>query len=138
MRSEIEKQIDAAKREKYPNIPSFAIPKTKLKDNGANNLTKSIIQYVTLKGGWVTRINTTGVWDEKIKKFRKTNMDKGTADIHGCYKGRHLSIEVKYGKDTMSDEQKEMMEKVSNSGGWYCVARTLDQFISDFNYEFGI
>lgn len=138
MRAEIEAQINAAKREKYPNVPAFAIPKTKLKDNGANNLTSSIIKYITLKGGWATRINTAGVWQEDKKKFRPTTTEKGTADIHGCFKGRHLSIEVKYKKDTMKDKQKEMMEKVTNAGGLYIIARTLDQFISDFDHEFGL
>lgn len=68
--------------------------------------------------------------------MRKSTTKKGTADIHGCFRGRHLSVEVKFGKDSLSDEQKEVRSQILAAGGWYCVAKTLDQFIKDFENEF--
>ncbi len=133
---EIEALLDKAKREKYPNVPYLV--KTKLKDNSANELTKSIVATIEALGGMATRVNSTGLYDPATKKFRKGTTKKGTADIHAVFQGRHLSIEVKFGKDKMSPEQHEMAAKVAAAGGLYIIARSLDQFLSDFCHEFNI
>lgn len=138
MRKQLEEQINAAKRLKYPNVPTSAIPKTKLKDGNANELTNSIIEVILFKEGWATRINSAGIWDANKKTHRTSTTEKGTADVHGCFSGRHLSIEVKFGNDRMSPDQHTMMHKITDAGGWYCIARSIDQFISDFFHEFSI
>lgn len=133
---EIEKRIDEAKRLNYPNVPYLL--KAKLKDNSANELTKSIVATIEVLGGMATRVNSTGLYDPSTKKFRKGATKKGTADIHAVFQGRHLSVEVKFGRDKMSPEQYEMAAKVTQAGGLYIVARSLDQFLSDFCNEFSI
>lgn len=118
------------KRLKFPNIPSYALTTPSFKENDTNNLTKSIIEYITLIGGYAVRINTQGQWNEKIQQWTKSTTRKGTADIHACIKGRHYSIEVKTGKDTMSDEQIETRNDVIKSGGVYIMAKCLDDVVN--------
>lgn len=131
---EIEKILDDDKKRNHPTVPYLV--KTKLKGSTANSLTDSIIKIIKLKKGWATRINNMGVYDASRKIYRTSNTEKGTADIHGCLNGRHLSIEIKIGKDKQSEEQKKMQEKITLAGGWYCIAKTLDQFLTDFENEF--
>lgn len=120
--------LEEAKR-KFPNIPDYARPIHQYKENSTNNLTQSIIKYITLIGGYAVRIQVQGQWNEKIGKWTKSMTRKGTADIHACIRGKHYSIEVKTGKDTMSDDQKETQSDVIKAGGIYLVAGNLDDLI---------
>ena len=62
----------------------------------ANTLTKQIIKFIQLNGGQAERVNNIA---RKIgNRFVKSNMTKGTADIHCTIKGRSVKIEVKIGK----------------------------------------
>lgn len=115
-------------RDKYPSVPDFARPKPKLKTTDANGLTKAIVEYIDLSGGWATRISTEGRYIESLRKRIPSSVKRGTADIHACWKGMHLSIEVKIGKDRQSDEQKEVQNSVTKAGGHYYIATTFDSF----------
>lgn len=115
-------------REKYPSVPDYARPKPSIKTTDANALTKAIVEYIDLSGGWATRISTEGRYIESLGKRIPSSVKKGTADIHAVWKGRHLSIEVKIGKDRQSDEQKNVQKLVTNAGGLYYIATTFDAF----------
>lgn len=100
-------------------------------DNTANGLTKAICDYITFNGGSATRINTQGQM-RKIKgemKWTKSSTRKGTADIHAVIAGQHVSIEVKVGKDRVSDEQNNERDKIVNAGGVYLIASSMEQFL---------
>jgi len=58
---------------------------------------------------------------------------KGTADIHSIIDGRHVSIEVKVGKDRMSEVQHDTMHDIESSGGIYYVAKDFDSFYQWYN-----
>lgn len=115
-------------RTKYPSVPDYARPKSKIKTNDANGLTKAIIDFIDLSGGWATRISVEGRYIESLKKRIPSSVKKGTADIHAVYKGKHLSIEVKIGKDRQSDEQKAVQKSVEAAGGIYFIATTFEAF----------
>ena len=115
-------------RIKYPSVPDFARPKPKIKTNDANGLTKAIVSWIDLSGGWATRISTEGRYIESLGKRIPSSVKKGTADIHACWKGMHLSIEVKIGKDRQSDEQKDVQKSVEAAGGHYYIATTFEAF----------
>ena len=115
-------------RAKYPSVPDYARPKTTIKTSDANGLTKAIISFIDLSGGWATRISVEGRYIESLGKRIPSSVKKGTADIHAVYKGRHLSIEVKIGKDRQSDEQKEVQKSIEAAGGLYFIATTFEAF----------
>lgn len=50
----------------------------------------------------------------------------GSADILGCIGGRFLAIEVKVGRDRLSEAQKAWGRSIVRSGGLWCEARSVD------------
>ena len=127
----LQKLIDLAnsqKRIQYPNVPDYALPRTSYSTTDANGLTRAIVDFIDLNGGWATRISTEGRYIESLGHRIPSSVKKGTADIHACYKGLHLSIEVKIGKDRQSDQQKDVQKSIEQAGGHYYIARTFDDF----------
>lgn len=103
-------------------------------DSTANRLTKAIIDYIRFNGGDANRINTTGTM-RKINgqsKWTHGGTRRGTADIHAIYQGRHISIEIKIGRDRVSDDQTKERQRVERAGGLYFVARDMESFIEWF------
>jgi hypothetical protein len=109
-------------------------------DTTANGLTRCIQEWITLSGGSATRINTQGqVRKQKIElafgnvkelvRFTKGTTRKGTADIIAVFKGRHLSIEIKVGKDKMSVDQLREQQRIIAAGGLYFIARDMQTFV---------
>jgi len=123
-------------REKFPNIPDHARVRHTYKQSDTNSLTQAIIDLIILKyRGYAVRINTQGQWSEKLKMWTKSTTRKGTADIHACINGRHYSIEVKTGRDTMSDEQKQTQADLERAGGVYILARNVDDVVNGINLK---
>ena len=113
---------------KYPSIPDHARPKPSFKTSDANGLSKAIVEYIDLSGGWATRISTEGRYIESLGKRIPSSVKKGTADIHAVWKGRHLSIEVKIGADKQSPEQKLIEQDIIKAGGLYFIAKDFETF----------
>jgi VRR-NUC domain. len=110
---------------KYPKCP-FPY-KTRFTDNNANGLTKCVVEYIKLLGGSADRINNGAVYDPVRKTFRKGGTRRGIADIDAILRGRSLKIEVKFGKDRMSEYQKAYKADIERAGGVYLVAHTFEQ-----------
>ncbi len=118
-------------RRLYPNVPDYALPLTKYSDKTANELTRAITDYIRLNGGYCTRINTTGQF--RAGKWVKGTTTKGTADLHAVIAGRHVSIEIKIGRDKLSPAQIKQARIIERAGGLYYVARNFSDFFSWFN-----
>jgi len=101
------------------------------KKNGgdANGLTRSILTYLSFRNWYGVRINTQGQWDDKLKIWKKSHTRKGTADIHACIHGLHVSIEIKTGNDRMRSDQHETKKLVEKAGGYYVVVSCFEDFI---------
>lgn len=108
------------------------------RDAKANDLTKSIIDFINFSGGDANRINCQGqvrkingrmVWTHGATR-------KGSADIHAIFKGRHISIEIKIGKDKQSVDQIKEAERVTKAGGLYFVAKNMQSFLEWWNETF--
>ncbi|OIN57270.1 hypothetical protein [Arsenicibacter rosenii] len=82
-----------------------------------NDLTQAIIKYLRFHGHYAVRVNTFGMFNRKTSSYRRSTTDRGTADIHACIDGRHVSIEVKSGSDRLSKQQKTVQEQVQNADG---------------------
>jgi len=123
-----------AKAIRLKAIPEHARPKTKFSDKSANGLTKAIIQWLTLNSCYAVRVSSAGRYLPGAKKFIPSTTKKGTADIHatlniGGSAGRHASIEVKIGKDKMSEAQERTKQEVERAGGLYFIAKDFDSFL---------
>ena len=101
------------------------------KDTTANELTKSIIDFITFSGGSAVRINTQGQL-RKIRgemKWTHGSTRRGTADLHCIFQGRHISIEIKIGNDKQSPDQIKEAERITKAGGLYYVAKDMQSFL---------
>lgn len=130
--NECQKKIDACT---IPLKLSIYVPKPFI-INTTNGLTNSIIRYFQLHNHFAERISTQGTWDAKNKTYRHSTGTKGSADISAIVNGRSVKIEVKFGKDVLSDAQKSYAEKVRQSGALYYVAKDFFEFINWFNLNF--
>jgi len=100
-----------------------------IKPETANRITANILRIVNLQPGcYAFRVNNVGVWDEKKQIYRAGNTQKGIADILCCIRGRFLAIEVKAGKDRLSDYQDIFRQDVTCAKGEYFEARSTDLF----------
>lgn len=77
-------------------------------------------------------INNVGIWDGAKKIHRKGNTEKGIPDIIAVIKGRFIGIEVKAGKDKLSEDQKRRKFEIERAGGLYFEARSTDDFLKWF------
>lgn len=146
----------ADNRLKYPSFPEHARPIKKYAENGANALTKCVIDWINFSGGQAERISTTGrpidntkISTDVIGRQRTIGSvewipgtgTKGSADISATIKPKpqegnlhsafavSVKIEIKYGKDKQSANQKRYEEAITNAGGVYLIVRNMDDFI---------
>ena len=116
----------ADKSRKHPNVKYLA--PTKYTETTANGLTRMVCDYIKFSGGMAERVNSMGIYDVKLKRYRPSGSRKGTADVHALYMGKSLSIEIKIGRDRLSDYQRRYAEDVTRSGGLYFVATNFADF----------
>jgi hypothetical protein len=145
----IEKAFDKLKF-KHSSLPIHAIPKPKYSDKTSNGLTKCIIDWINLSGGMAERRSNTGRYlqpktytnifgkEQQLQegKYIKSSGRIGTSDISGIFSGVALSIEVKVGKDKMSQAQIKYKSDFEKAGGWHCVAESFNQFYHEFKKRF--
>ena len=97
----------------------------------ANDLTNKIIDFIYRQGGYAWRASSVGVYDTKIQSFR-TAAKKGVSDILACYEGRLIAIEVKIGKDRLSDEQTGFIANIRHASGYAFIATDFESFITEW------
>ena len=87
----------------------------------ANELTRLVVEYLTIRGAFAWRNNTGSVFAAGRRiKFGYP----GSGDILGLTRdGRFLSIEIKVGKDVESEDQIMFREMVRDKGGLAFVVR---------------
>ena len=127
---ELEREI---KRKEYPNIPEHALPHRNFTDKTANELTQAILAWLRFNGHYASRVQSQGQWNNKLKMFIKSNVRKGIGDIMAVVQGKTLMIEVKIGRDKLSDYQKATQKDVENSGGIYYVAKNFQDFFEFYH-----
>jgi hypothetical protein len=118
----------------YPSVASDGlIPKPKFPDTKkANGLTRFVIDMINWSGGYANRISSAG--RVVNGKYIPGTTRKGTADIHAIIKGHHFSIEIKVGRDRMSEWQEAERERVRNAGGNYIIVADPDSFCTALQY----
>ena len=130
---ELERMADAEVQKRYENVEAKYLCPRRFRDDDANSLTACIVKYITLKGGFASRINSTGVYDKRLGKYRTGTQKKGIADVWATYKGLSLQIEIKAGKDRQSDVQRKVEADQTAAGGKYYLARNFTDFKTWFD-----
>ena len=114
--------------EKHRNKKGMPRQRPQVATMSTADLTQTIMKYIKAKGGYVVRINCFGMYDEKKQQWRKSTTERGTADIHACIRGQHVSIEIKNAGDEMSQHQHTVKQAVEAAGGIYLVVREFVDF----------
>lgn len=132
--------------EKYPSFVGreHCLPPAKVKEAGANDLTRLVIDFLTFNNCQAERISSQGQYRDGKKVvtdcigrkrtigsgiWTKGTSTKGTADISATIRGRSVKIEIKWGADRQSDAQKEYQLSIEKALGIYIIVKTFDDFI---------
>ena len=98
----------------------------------ANGLTSFICNYLNWLGHRATRINVSGrkIKDKRTgkEKYIKSSTRRGTADISATVKGKSVMIEIKVGRDIISEDQLKEQSKERAAGGIYEFCSSVDEF----------
>ena len=131
-------QLAALKRanslKRYPVVTGYARLKERYDDTTANGLTKCIIDFIRFFSGFAKRIQSLGQYYNGSWAYGRAR--RGTANIQAVYNDQHLSIEIKVGRDRMSDAQKQMRREMECFRGMYVVARSFQGFFDWFTSIF--
>jgi len=135
-KEQLQQAIDDQWRRNHPNIPEYAMPKPKKAKSPTNQLTADIVNFIRLKGGHVSRVNTMGIM--RNGKYTTGGGTIGASDLSIIMRnssGKIIAweLEVKVGKDFQRPEQKVYQESVERAGGIYSVCKTFDQFLEQYS-----
>lgn len=90
----------------------------------ASSLTRAALATLHLFGFTAWRQNNAGVYDKALNNgaggYRAGSAKRGISDIMGyCERtGKIVAVEVKVGRDTLSDEQTEYLVGIDKAGGF--------------------
>lgn len=97
-----------------------------------NNLTRAVIDYINAIGGKAWRNNTGARAINYERKNGQTGRsfikfgEKGSSDVFALYRGTFYSIEIKTGRDKLSDDQVRWMDEINERGGVAFETRSID------------
>jgi len=121
-------------KEERTSLPKYAIVKPSFKDSSANELTKSVVwDFVNVRGGAAYRINNGAVYDAKRKAYRKGSVRKGVPDIIGVLDGVFYGLEVKFGRDRQSADQRTVELEIEAAGGFYFIVKSYEDYLNKIN-----
>jgi len=130
-------------KRRYPEIRECLLPRPKYRERTANQLTQSVIAFIKLTGGQAERISVSGRTIDHRQTFTDVlghqrsigtlqwipgTMTRGSADISATIAGRSVKIEIKIGKDRMSDAQRRYQHDIEAAGGIYLTAKDFQGF----------
>ena len=124
--------MDEARRLHPTMKPEHLAPRT-YRDDKSNGLTKCITSYLRLKGAFCSRLNNTGIFDKRLNRYRPGTSRKGLPDVVCTWKSKSIFIEIKAGRDRMSEHQERIRDEQNASGGLFYVARNFTDFKNWFD-----
>ena len=104
-------------------------------EGSANKLTKLITTWIKYHGYQAERINTTGTY--RNGRWTRSGSTPGSADISATVRGMSVKIEVKFGRDRMSDKQIRYAEQIRAAGGIYWSVSRFDEFVEFWDVFMG-
>lgn len=116
---------------RHPSMKREHMARRKHRDDTANGLTACILAYAKLNGAFASRLNNQGVY--RNGKFTRSTARRGLPDVLVTLNGMSLFIEVKVGRDKLSQYQKVVRDDQTQAGGLYCTARNFTDFKAWFD-----
>jgi hypothetical protein len=100
-----------------------------------DNLQKSVCEHLDIAlpiSAWYCAVpNGSVLAGDKVQRARQMNKLKSTGlkvgapDLVICWSGRFIGIELKAGKGSLSDNQKDVSDKITLAGGLWSCCRSL-------------
>lgn len=109
-----------------PNSHFFSNP-TGITMTITNELTRQILSFLSSSNSYAFRVNSVGIVDRR-SGITRTAPKKGISDILGVFNGHFFGIEIKVGKDRLSDEQRGFITNVEHFGGKVFVVHSFEDF----------
>lgn len=132
-------------------------PKPYPKVNTANGLSRMVVDTLLWLGHHGERTNTMGVPVKKYRpkfnifsgktemlengiKWRKGSGTKGSSDVKGHVNNpKHqfpipVYVEIKIGRDSMSEDQEKYEKQVTKTGALYCIVKTPEDWFAFYDY----
>jgi Holliday junction resolvase len=97
------------------------------------DIQKQIVDYLTIKGWYLIRVNSGAQFVESKGKKRMIRLaPAGTPDIIACSpEGRFYGIEVKRPGNKPTQLQKETLQRITATGGVGMWVTSVDELIED-------
>ena len=111
-------------------------PRSTPKVESANSITRRIVEEIRANGGFATRLNSTGTYRADLNKFVPSQQVSGMPDVLAVVNGQSVFVEVKAGKDRLSDAQKQTHTALANAGAAIYVAYNFEGFNAWFTANF--
>ena len=122
------------------SVPEFAIPVDKYDCTKTNGLTLAMSYTSKYLGGFLKRVNSTGIYVEgqeyktlfgkiKGKGHWRTSPSTGIADTQLTLNGERWDVEVKKPGERQLPSQKRYQKQLEAAGGNYIIIRSFDEFI---------
>ena len=127
---------DEAKATKYAHVPRSALVKSCYSDKSANDLTTAIVVYLNLSGHFATRLASTGTFRADLQKFIPSKQRSGLPDVLAVVNGQALFVEVKYGRDRLSHDQRETIADLEKAGASVLTTHDFQDFFDWFQIQF--
>lgn len=125
---ELERLMNEKARLDHPSIDPKYLARRAYRDDTANTLTSAIVAYITLRGGFASRVNNGGTWRKDLGKYTPSGAKRGISDIIATYKGVSLMVEVKIARDKMSVFQERVKAEHEAAGGLWFTAHDFTEF----------
>jgi hypothetical protein len=117
------------------NGRSFAKTKQFVIEPTEDDVIGAVTTYLNHSGWHTWRNNTHGIYNHIKKCYMKlAYQQRGVPDILGFHKrsGRMLAVEVKIGRDTLSEEQHHFLSMLKKAKGYAFIAHTFDDFLEKY------
>lgn len=129
----IEQAYLSYNKRRNPNYPvSYFVPvKERLTGTRPSNTIENCIALYGLWSGlyFAENIKNQGTYRKGIG-FTPGRGTKGTADLSVTFPGnRNVKVEVKFGKDRQSEDQKRYQERIEAVGGEYWIVHSFTEFM---------
>lgn len=112
---------------RHPSVDPKYIARRAMRDDTANRLTACVVAYAKLNGCFASRLNNTGIY--RNGKYTRSTSRRGLPDILITGKGgQSIFVEVKAGRDRMSQHQERVRDDQQQAGGKYYTARDFSSF----------
>jgi hypothetical protein len=130
--------------DRHPSIPEHGRYRITYTDKTANGLTKCIKDFCDMSGILCDRTGSEGRFrpgKSVVDVIGRTRVMKGTwlpgnnvgqGDLQIVMKGKIYSVEIKIGRDSQSEVQKDFQARLERAGGIYTVVKDWDDFYKQF------